>query len=455
MHQQIQAAVERFLKSLQPFDRLLIAYSGGLDSTVLLHCLHTLYPDNRERLIALHVNHGLQSVSPSWAKHCLNQAETLGVSFKQFDIELGNASANIEARARDARYDAFFSIMTNQDLLLTAHHRDDQAETLLLNLMRGSGVDGLSAMPPVQSVEQGRLARPLLEFSRQQLQQYAEHFKLQWINDASNDDSRFDRNFIRLKVMPLLSSRWPHANSALARSAGHCRDTRYFVEQQMSALLRLDKDKLHRLHVEQLLSMDNYQRQLALRYWLRQLSVTIPGQLIVENLAAQLDTNDNNAACLAEWSDLRIYRHADFLWLVKPYYKSLSGTEYQLAADEIQINLALPYPAGTLQLVFDEKQRPEEHKLMIRFREAGQTLRLAGRQGARSLKKLLQEWQVPAWLRDCVPLLVIDGQLVSIADYAWCEGSGQIGNPLKSVEWQPDSEFDWRDEPRPLRQKDQ
>lgn len=455
MHKKIQAAVEHFLKQLEPYDHIVTGFSGGLDSTVLLHILTSLFPDQPDRMMAVHINHGLQPGAGVWAKFCREEAERLGVPFRLFELNLGRKLSNIEAKARQARYESFFSIMSEQDVLLTAHHQDDQAETFLLNLMRGSGVDGLSAMPPVQEAETGRLARPLLAFSRQDLQAYAEHYDLQWMNDPSNADLRFERNFVRNKVIPLLAYRWPHAVSAIVQSADHCRETRQFVEQQLSAMLIADTRLPHRLPIRQLEPMDNYQRQLAIRYWLRQLAVTLPGQVIVEKLAVQLDEVDHNAACLAEWSGLKIYRHADYLWLVKPFDRALFDCVLAIQASQQQLNIEMPYPAGTLQLVFDDEQDLAAKSLAVSFREAGQTLRLAGRQGTRSLKKLLQEWQVPAWMRGCVPILSIDGNSLAVADLAWCELPGASGNPLKSVIWQPEADFEWRDDAPPLRQKEQ
>jgi len=191
LEQQILAALRR----LPIPRRYLIAYSGGLDSTVLLHALASQAPSLAAPLAAVHIHHGLQAPADQWLDHCLAQCAELGIHCEALRVSVARDSGEgLEASARHARYRAIAQVMEEGDMLLTAHHQDDQAETLLLQLLRGSGVAGLAAMAPVKSFARGWHARPLLDFTRAQLQAYGEVQQLRWIDDPSNFDTSLERN---------------------------------------------------------------------------------------------------------------------------------------------------------------------------------------------------------------------------------------------------------------------
>lgn len=198
-----------------------IAFSGGLDSTVLLHLLANLAnTDTLPPLGAVHVHHGLQTAADAWPAHCQSICDNLGVPLRVMRVQV-QPGASLERAARDARYQAFIEVTGAGQVLLTGQHRDDQAETLLFRLLRGAGVRGLSAMPAQRPLAAGYLVRPLLEVSRAELEAYAEEYQLEWIEDPSNADSRFSRNYLRHRVLPTLTERWPQAVSSLARTAEH------------------------------------------------------------------------------------------------------------------------------------------------------------------------------------------------------------------------------------------
>jgi len=207
---------------------MIIAYSGGLDSHVLLHAVAAMRAELTGcEFIAVHINHGLSEKAGQWTKHCANQCEVLNITFAHINVDAKNKTGESpEAVAREVRYQAFREFMQPGDCLLTAHHQDDQAETLLIQLLRGAGPRGLAAMPYYSDFAEGWHARPLLNFSRDELHEYAQQTFSQnqsaWIDDESNSDTRFDRNFLRHEIIPKLKARFPGMAATLSRSAGLC-----------------------------------------------------------------------------------------------------------------------------------------------------------------------------------------------------------------------------------------
>ena len=189
-------------QSLANYNTLFVGFSGGLDSTVLMHCMAS-HPALVAKLRAVHVHHGLSVNATAWQAHCQQFCDALGIQLMVLKVTCNNR-ANIEESAREARYAAFSSLLSDNDCLLLAHHCDDQAETLLLQLLRGAGIDGLAAMPSVNNLSKGQLVRPFLQHSRQRLEAYAHQHRLAWINDESNQNSDFSRNYLRNEIMPLL-----------------------------------------------------------------------------------------------------------------------------------------------------------------------------------------------------------------------------------------------------------
>src|SRR3990167_3364991 len=208
-----------------------LGFSGGLDSQVLLTLCAEYQKKNPISLKVIHIHHGLHSDADQWAQHCADTCQQYGLDFInqaiQFKLKPGES---LEETARNHRYAAFASFMQAKDILLTAHHQDDQAETVLLQLFRGAGVKGLAAMPAISAFNNGFHARPLLNFPRIVLQQYAEKHQLKWINDSSNDDKRLTRNYLRQEILPKLKERWPSVTNLLARSAAHCAEAQELLE---------------------------------------------------------------------------------------------------------------------------------------------------------------------------------------------------------------------------------
>tara|TARA_Y100001951_G_scaffold39081_1_gene30878 strand:- start:497 stop:1819 length:1323 start_codon:yes stop_codon:yes gene_type:complete len=393
-----------------------VAFSGGLDSSVLLHLLAELA--RREAvpaLSAIHVQHGLQPVAAAWPEHCRQFCAALGIPLQVVAVQVV-AQASVEQAARQARYAAFAEHLQPGAVLFSAQHRDDQAETLLFRLLRGAGVRGLAAMPGQRPLGRGTLLRPLLDCSRAELQGYAEAHGLSWIEDPSNADTRFSRNFLRQRVMPLLAERWPQASVALARSAAHLSE----AEQLLGELARMDLQAargeplfpwlaLPSLELSLVMQLSDARQRNLLRHWLAPLS-RMPDS---DHWAGWRDLRDAAGDASPVWkladgelhrADGRLYwLSAD--WLAPPVLPDPAVVRVQGASElpgNGQVQIRGELPAGRWHL---------------RYRLGGESLHLPGR-GRRDLKRLLNEWRVPAFVRPRLPLLFDGDELIAVANLA-------------------------------------
>lgn len=414
-----EACLSGFIQR-HPATAYLIGFSGGLDSHVLLYLcasLRSQYPQLQFR--ALHVDHGLQAVSAAWAVHCRLVCQKLDMPFVSVRLDLQLAKGeSVEAIARDARYAVFRQHLQSGEMLLTAHHQDDQAETLLLHLLRGSGVDGLAAMPEVRPFAAGYLGRPLLPCSRQQLQAYAEQRQLLYLQDPSNTDTRFDRNFLRQEAVPLLKRRWKSINKTLARAARLQGESRELLGQFLRgklAAVRGTQDNT--LSVQALLKQEKPMQKGLLREWLRERDFLHPSEKRLEQVINEVLHARADASPCVVWHGCEIHRYRDDIYALHP----LNGHDSSqvLAWEDIRESLFLPGLKQHLQPELLEgwhlwlEQHPQQ--VTVRFRQGGETMLIPYRGGEHSLKHLLQEAGIPPWLRDRLPLVYIGERLVAVA----------------------------------------
>lgn len=404
------------LARLQPWrdaPRWYLAFSGGLDSSVLLHLLvqlsrqHSLPP-----LYAVHIHHGLQAAADAWPSHCQQRCDELGVPLLVRHVQV-DAAPSVERAAREARYQAFAEILQAQDLLLLAQHQDDQAETLLFRLLRGAGVRGLSGMAPSRALARGTLLRPLLDVPRSQLLAYAQRHALLWVEDPSNDDTALARNFLRREIFPRLRQHWPQASAVLARAAGHQAQAQTLLDelaeldlQNCQASLGLDWLELPCLSLAKIASLSDARQHNLLRYWLAgftRLPDTRHWQGWLDLRDASMDANP---LWRLESGDLR--RHGSLLLWCAEKWRGAWGGVPQLWSNPRQ-PLVLP-GNGTVWFEGDYPQG----ELCIGYRQGGETIDLPGR-GRRDLKRLLQEQAVPEFVRGRLPLLFCNGQLLAVA----------------------------------------
>ena len=273
-----------------------LAYSGGLDSTVLLALLAQMRTEGRviPPIKALHINHGLSTNADNWQTHCQQQCETLDIPFEVVTVTVDRHSGKgLEAAARQARYQAFEKQLGEGELLLMAHHLDDQLETFFLRLLRGSGIEGLVAMPAIRKLGRGQLQRPLLGYSREELEHIADELKLSWIEDESNQNTDFDRNYLRHTVLPLLEKRWPAYRQSLSQSIAHLSESKSLLSDFNTSLSSSAPAVSRRgepmLALNKLLSQD--QLSLNIRLWLQAQHVLLPRREQLWEFIAQLSNS--------------------------------------------------------------------------------------------------------------------------------------------------------------------
>ena len=392
------------MQSLHARRRFLVAFSGGLDSTVLLHQLvqwRIQQPDVSLR--AIHVHHGLSPNADAWVAHCQQVCSRWDVPLSIVRVTLAEEGLGLEAQARKARYQAFADALRAGEVLVTAQHQDDQCETLLLALKRGSGPAGLAAMPAELPFHGTLLLRPLLNETREALEQWACVHRLSWIEDESNQDASYDRNFIRLEVLPLLKQRWPHFANAAARSAALCGEQEQLLDELLAEELASLVSAEGTLTLAPLMTLSANRRAALLRRWLSGLGAPMPSRDLLSRIWQEAILAREDASPRLVLGSHEIRRFQGQLWWVK----STAGQRQTVIPWPGPLEpLTLPAGLGKLTLVPGGDIRPPraDEPVSVRFHASGM-LYVAGRQGGRKLKKIWQELGVAPWLRDTTPIL--------------------------------------------------
>jgi tRNA(Ile)-lysidine synthase len=392
--------------------RLWVAYSGGCDSTVLLQLLAQAAP---RRLRAVHVHHGLQPAADAWPAHCRRVCRRLGVSLTLCRVEVDRRHpGGLEAAAREARYEALRGLMRPGDCLVTAHHRDDQAETLLLRLLRGTGVTGMAGMAPLAPFGPGRLWRPLLDTPRHALREHALGQGLEWVEDPQNRDPAHARSWLRREVMPRLQQRWPQAAESLARFSRHAAEANGLLGELAANDLRTaGGDGGLSIPAVQALSVPR--RNNLLRHWLAADGRLPPSADLLERIGLELLAARPDGAPRLRHGDVELRRYRDRLYLLPLLPPVPKSVELPWSRRR-----ELELPAGCGRLVLP---RASSRPLTVRFAAGGEELRPAGARHRRSLKNLFQEAGVPVWVRQRTPLIWQGRELLAVADFWRAEGA--------------------------------
>jgi len=401
--------------------RYIVAFSGGMDSSVLLHALAASANAHQTPIVAIHINHGLHEDAPVWEAHCRRVAGDLDVPFFSQTVGVDDKSGlGLEATARLARYDAFRDIVEEDDWLLSAHHEDDQAETLLLNLMRGSGLAGLAGIGALQPFARGMLARPLLGVSGQSIKTYAEQQGLRWIDDPSNLDTRFDRNFLRRDVIPVLAERWPGVAQRLGKSAELASE----ASELLIDLARLDLATIatgtlpDKLDIEGLKSLSEKRQRNLLRHAVRQCGLPPAPATRLKQITQELIPAREDAQPLVDWPGAEVRRYRNHLYLLADVSDETVLAATTLKADGAWTDLGSGSGQMRLEAGVDGgiDGLAVEDGLALRFRQGGEEFCPAGRNRTHKLKKLLQEDGVVPWMRQRIPLLYSGDRLVAVGD---------------------------------------
>lgn len=412
--------------------RYVLAYSGGLDSTVLAHALASSAPD--VPVIAVHIDHGLHPESGRWSKHCRDFAAELGIEFRGREVAVQLESGKgPEASAREARYSALHVEIEPGDWLLSAHHREDQAETLLLNLVRGSGPAGIAGIGAVRRFGSGWLVRPLLHVDRAALQRYADTHGLQWLDDPSNTDRRFDRNFLRHEVLPRLKTRWPDIAARLQRSARHAGE----AAALLADLAAIDLDTLggraERLPVDGLRALPRARQRNLVRHALRVCGLSTPTALQLDRVLDEILPAREDAQPHIAWPGASVRRYRNGLYLLPemlPDAPKAAGFESGSA----------PLGEGLGVLCLEEgagrglAPALVAGGLRLGFRQGGEAFRPDGQRHTRKLKKLLQDEGIVPWMREHVPLIYSGDELVAVGDL-WIAADAAT-SPGVAVRWE-------------------
>jgi len=422
---------------------LVVAYSGGVDSQVLLHALAKVKHAKQtshlisQSIVVCHVNHGISDKAKQWQDFAKLQCQQVNLPITVFQVNVQpQPQQSLEALARDARYKALQSISTEPMMIITGHHSDDQAETFLLALKRGSGLKGLAAM--ATNTKQGKdlLVRPLLNISRAQIVDYAKLHGLSWVEDESNLDTRFDRNFIRNDIMPLLTKRWPSIVNTMNRSSEHCQEGQLLLDELAEQDLQLCQHEHDSLVIKALSQLSIARFNNLIRYFLALHQCLMPSREQLAQLQQQLNANDDKNPTV-KLGDHYCRRYRGVLYLT-PDFNKVDHWQAEIDLNCEKTVVALPDSLGELTVMISSLQCPESRacleskdyliampakstKVNLRFSHDNSTCLPDYRHHSRSLKKVLQELNIPTWQRKRIPFLYYDEVLVAAIGYFVCQ----------------------------------
>ncbi|MDK9779554.1 MULTISPECIES: tRNA lysidine(34) synthetase TilS [unclassified Vibrio] len=419
LYSQFTQVLDRYYQS---GSKIVLAFSGGVDSRLLLELLSRYQQvnstgNNPIKCHAVYVHHGLSSNADDWADKCLMWAEQVGItcSVEQVSLDI-NSGDSIELLAREARYQVLSKHIQAGDLLLTGQHADDQVETFLLALKRGSGPKGLSSMAESMPFAGGMLVRPLLAIKREQIEAAAKEEGLDWVEDESNQDTRYDRNFLRHRIVPDLSERWPSIHQAVQRSASLCAQQEALLDELLGAVFERALQSDLSLSIDELATHSDLARARLIRMWLAKLNANMPTQVQLNLIWNEvgLAQQDANPKLQLKQGEVRRFQNR-FYWVTE----TADVTTWQ---SDIQTDTALVLPErlGELTLNTSSEQAtialpPQPELLRVTFNPEGLSAHPTTRNHSRKLKKLFQEYNVPSWLRRQIPILMYQNQVVAVA----------------------------------------
>lgn len=406
----------------------IVALSGGVDSMVLLRLAAIYAKEKQLACIAVHVNHGLSPHASEWEERCLSSCEQLSIPLYIERVNLTvSPQESLEDVARKARYQVLEKYMLPHSLLLTGQHQDDQVETFFLALKRGSGPAGLSSMPSIISLQKGYKCRPLLFISRTEIHTYAKQHQLVWVEDESNQDIRFDRNFLRHQVTPILSQRWASFASSVSRSAQLCAEQESLLTELLQPKLTQYQNEFQGLSIKHIEPESKASRNMLLRLWLSLFAIPLPSQAQLHILWNEVAMAQQDANPCLSLGNVQIRRFQNHIYCV-PKYQDLSSWSAML-----ENTLDLPDNLGRLELrdSIETKEStaalqslraplPNE-RVEVRFNVIGLTAHPEGRQHSRKMKKLYQEYQIPSWQRSRLPMVFYNDELAAVAGLFVCK----------------------------------
>lgn len=412
--------------SLDDTSRFVIAFSGGVDTAVLMHLLYRASKRFEFPLLALHVDHNINPRSGEWARQCADFCQTRGIPCHSTRLDQFNPHNRVpENEARIARYDWLKKQVSERDILLTGHHKNDQAETLMLNLMRGAGARGLAGIQEFRHFGKGMLVRPMLRFTKEQILEYAANHDLDYIDDPANDDLHYDRNYLRHLVLPKLAERWESAIENINQSAKFLADARSMLDDlaeiDIAACRTIGTAFLsigYQLNMEEFRKLSRARQINLIRHWIRTHSLPEPGRKSLDNF---LETTVDGTADYAEmdWEGYKLCLFQKRLYLV------LNIVQNELESIKVFWNLQQPLvlESAGIRLIpnpvvgkgISVDRLPES--VSVCFRKGGESFRMSGQSHSSKLKKLLQAHSIPPWERSTLPLIYSHDELIAVAPW--------------------------------------
>ncbi len=398
-------------------EEIVVAYSGGRDSHVLLHALWKLSAKLPFHLSAIHVNHDLQKESANWSLHCQQICQLYQVPLQIVNLKLTILPGeSLESVARIKRYQAFASLLCENAILLTAHTQSDQAETFLLQMLRGSGLQGLGAIAPLRALGKAKLARPLLEVNREEIALYAKKEQLTWIEDNSNQDMRYRRNYLRNNVLPQLKTLSEGVEDCIARAAQHCQNAQSLLDEYIHLDVQACLgENLHTLKVEPFLAHSSLRQQYIFRHWLKLNGTLMPSLRKCQDILAQVNLARVDSQPCVSFGSWQIRRFQGNLYLLnkKETQRNLQPINWQLH-HPLQLNDGSIWQAKIAKGQGICVKKLTNEMLQIVFRKGGERCHVAGKKQSRPLKKILQDFNIPSWERASLPLFYQAGELVGV-----------------------------------------
>ena len=416
----------------------MVAFSGGADSTALL-CLTRRYVEARSiELSCIHVDHGLSVDSANWAKHCAGVARELQTDYRLVKLNSSpGPGESVEAWAREARYRAMQADLDIGDALLTAHHADDQAETLLMRLFSGAGPHGLAAIVPFSKFGRACLYRPLLDWRRSELEDVVRRAEIECVEDPMNRDTRFLRAQMRHELLPEIIQRYPQAVVNLGRSARIQREVADYLDDRCNDILKLENLPDGQLRISTLRQMSVLMQKMLIRALALGNGLDVPGERHLEQVMLQLCGEQYAATACVKWGENQLRRYRDVIY-------ALRGGQQQADLREYRIDPGTPVNSGCGLAELVEHQGPGldpqsvgDVPMTIRFRRGGESCRPHGRGGTHKLKKLFQEWGVPPWERVSAPLLYVGEEIAAVGNFCLCDPFASSDGKNWQLRWTP------------------
>ncbi|MEP4100211.1 tRNA lysidine(34) synthetase TilS [Paraglaciecola sp.] len=429
---------------------IVVAYSGGVDSHVLLHALSELKQSQEYvfNLHAIHIHHGLSQNADIWQTHCQQVCSDLNVAFQTANVAVeAQARQSLEAQARDARYQKLVELAPADSHILLGQHQDDQLETFLLQLKRGAGPKGLSAMNQQWSVATAKgtesktvnFYRPLLEVSQQSILEYAQQQKLKWVEDESNQNAQFDRNFLRLDVLPILQSRWPELASSVSRSAQLCAQQQEMLDEICAEKLVHIQTNKNCLDLNELLKLNEKWLHQVVRYWLSQQGVSSPSLAVLQQLLPQVLLAAEDATPILQWQSWQFRRFNQQLYVIpEPVDLSAFETVWQ---GESTMNL----PEGLGALCFSQSNNqldssqayltinPNLGPLTVRLGGYSSKFKPKGSQYSKPIKQWFKLWKVPPWIRDNTLIIIQNQDVIGLVSEGKCYQAAVKLNHIRPI----------------------